>query len=246
MVARKGRIDPPEFVERMFKNPIVPGRRVCFTAVDWKDFGDAFAESLPDAWYTRNLTLEEARQVEPPAIPRHKHLCDVREPDGVFAGEVEVHLHADWNPRVVETGTSWKKWDITSNLEIPRIRVLLSRGIQPADKDSPEHLDESEIQIYCESGNKNHARFVRQVFRLIERLATNRNQLVVSYPDYQILNVIDKGSWCWFGRDALRWVREDQKRMFNYYRPKPERNQPGMGCRPNDNDTVSRLAEGSG
>lgn len=50
-------------------------------------------------------------------------------------------------------------------------------------------------------------------------------------PEYEIGCSIDKGSMAWLGHDAIRWVRNNPKRLLNCQ-------EGGWGYRPNDDGIV--------
>jgi hypothetical protein len=54
----------------------------------------------------------------------------------------------------------------------------------------------------------------RRLFHLLGKVATNRNHVYVGYPGYEVITVFEKGGTCWLGHDAIRWAREDPKRLL--------------------------------
>ncbi len=54
----------------------------------------------------------------------------------------------------------------------------------------------------------------RRLLYLLGKVATNRNHVYVGYPGYQVITVFEKGGTCWLGHDAIRWAREDPRRLL--------------------------------
>ncbi|WP_341704167.1 hypothetical protein [Ferrovibrio sp.] len=62
---------------------------------------------------------------------------------------------------------------------------------------------------------------------MFKAVGSNTCQIGVTYPDYRMLWSIDKGSDTWLGHDAVRWAREDRRRLLYY-------DSRGWGYCPND------------
>lgn len=123
-------------------------------------------------------------------------------------------------------------------MPLPIVRILQYRGVWDPKGTAPEHLSRGRIEISCQPGNKNHLTFARQFFALMGKLSTNKNQLRITLPGYNIETVQEKGSLIWLGHDAIRWAREDRRRLLCYERGGSSDNCDGWGLRPNDKGIV--------
>jgi hypothetical protein len=237
---KKTRIDQPEIIYPTSpEHPWIRGKRVCMSLVDWTLFGDALTECLPNAVYVRDTTPAEAAGSNRPEIYAEKHLCAARAPDPDRPGETrfpgEITMYLD--PKAEVSVTKNPRWQSWAGLSWPRIRFLPRAGVWPANALGPEHLEEGEIQVYVEPHNKGHARFMRQIFRLLTRFTTNEKLPLVSYPHYEFRRMGDALFSIYIGYDALRWARENPKRLLAYDLSALSRRTPdylGAGFRPRD------------
>lgn len=246
---KKVTIDPPEIIHPPSpEHPWVRRKYVCMTVTDWTSFGDALAEALPDAIYIRGVRPMEAIQPEPPIIRAERHLCTARVPDpdfpdGVrFPSEITMYIDPKAELSIGRSGGLTKpktgRWYASGGISWPRIRFLPTATIWPADARGPEHIGEGEIQIYIAPHHKGHARFMRQIFRLLSKFATNERQTLVRYPHYEVIPEEGRPLFgLWIGHDAMRWAREDPKRFLAYSPSALSRRSPdnlGYGYRPKD------------
>lgn len=78
--------------------------------------------------------------------------------------------------------------------------------------------------------------FVRKLFRLVGKMTTNRMRFLRFDEDERIvLDEAKKGSWYWAGEDALRWCREEERRVLTEeWALKRETGHVTYGYRPRD------------
>lgn len=77
-------------------------------------------------------------------------------------------------------------------------------------------FEESHIHYFCLTDNKPAAAEMRRFFRLLDKFCTNRNQAYYTLPSFELTRIEAKGSWYWFGHDAIRWVHENPRHSLKY------------------------------
>lgn len=78
--------------------------------------------------------------------------------------------------------------------------------------------------------------FVRKVFRLVGKMTTNRLRFLrFDEQERIVLDEAKKGYWYWAGEDALRWCREDERRVLTeFMAPNRDTGHVAYGYRPLD------------
>lgn len=98
---------------------------------------------------------------------------------------------------------------------------FLGTELMPQYRWRREALIEGFIQTaWCSDGPYVEAQeeFVRKLFRLVGKMTTNRlRHLRFDEEEQIVLDEAKKGSWYWAGEDALRWCREDERRVLTEY-----------------------------
>ena len=216
--------------------PAFRSRDVCFSATDWLQAGEAIKAQYPQSVYIRGATGPERIAKSIPAISRKSRLRDLMDETGQLPFEADVCFDPEWQPefRVREDGGGW----IRNPMPLPTVRILQYQGVWGAQGKAPEHLSAGRIEISCQSGNENHLTFARQFFALMGKLSTNKNQLRIRLPSYNVEAVQEKGSLIWLGHDAIRWAREDKRRLLCYERSGSSDSDDGWGLRPNDEGII--------
>ncbi|MCW0235198.1 MAG: hypothetical protein OJJ21_16475 [Ferrovibrio sp.] len=236
---RKLKIDQPEIVKvQRLMRPSMLSRYVCLSPLDWKLFATALEDAFPDAIYSRKLTIEEEIGAERPEPRLERKLCrpDPDGPAGIAAkGPNQMHFGPATELVVEKDG----RWLITvDGLFWPKMFVGRPGEPTPADAHGPERRREGQIQIHLAPHHKGHARFARQIYRLLAQFTTNERQVLVGYPHYDVLPQPPRPLFgLWIGHDALRWAREDPKRLLAYeWSPMSTRTPDnlGYGYRPKD------------
>jgi hypothetical protein len=207
-------IDPPEIVKAQASvRPSTLSRSVCLSPLDWMRFATALEEAFPDALYSRNVALAELTAAAPPKLRLEHSLCRPG-PDGPtqihFGPETELILKRQMGWQVASEGQFW-----------PQMSVGRPVAPLPADAHGPERLRDAQILIHLAPHHNGHARFARRMWRLLARFATSQRQVLVRYPDYEIMPQppgAPSSSGLWIGHDALRWARENPKRLLAYER----------------------------
>ncbi len=239
---RKLKIDQPEFVKiQRLVRPSMLTRYVCLSPLDWKLFATALEESFPEAVYSRELTIDEARGAERPDLRLEHKLCrpDPNGPAGIAtSGPNQMHF-SPATELILENERGW--YVPVDGLYWPKMFVGRPGGHTPANAHGPEHCGEGQIEIHLAPHHKGHARFARQIFRLLAQFTTNERQVRVRYPHYEPFPEPPGPPLfgLWIGHDALRWAREDPKRLLAYeWSPMSKRTPDylGYGYRPKESD----------
>lgn len=223
-------IDPPEIVQAQpSMRPSVLSRSVCLSPLDWTRFAAALEQAFPEALYSRSVSLAELTRAAPPKLRLEHSLCRPGA-DGPtqmhFSPETELILKRQMGWHVTREGLFW-----------PQMTVGRPVAPLPGDAHGPERLREAQILIHTAPHHKGHARFARQIFRLLAQFSGNRRQALVRYPDYAVMPDATSTSGLWIGHDALRWAREDSRRLLAYERARLTTRRDdvlGYGYRPVD------------
>lgn len=227
---RKLKIDQPEIVNiEPLVRPSALSRYVCLSPIDWNLFATALVEAFPDALYNRHMTIEEEIGAEQPEVrlERSPWHPDLTYPIKMhFDPATQLHIKKGVRWLITVNGQSW-----------PQIRLGGPVEPKPADEKGPERFEEGQIQIHLAPHHKGHARFARQIYRLLAQFTTNERQVRVSYPHYEVFPEPAGPPLfgLWIGHDALRWAREDPKRLLAYERSPMSKRTPdylGYGYRP--------------
>ncbi len=229
---RKPKIDQPEIVKIVpLLRPSVFSRYVCLSPLDWKLFATALEEAFPTALYNRHLTIAEEIGAEKPELHLVQSLWD---PDLKYP--IEMHF----DPATKLTIKKGVRWSVSiEGQSWPQIGLGKGTEPTPADDMGPERFTEGLIEIHTAPHHKGHARFARQIYRLLARFTTNQRQVLVRYPHYEVVPEPPgpPSFGLWIGHDALRWAREDPKRLLAYdLSPMSKRTADylGNGYRPKD------------
>lgn len=199
--------------------PLFRSRRVCLSLVDWKAFGDALARIYPEERYLRTMTVEEKKSPEKPSANLiASHLCAFNDrPEGP-PWEIDFTLGPKWQLKLEPFEQGWSRWK-RDPLDYPFLVFRPEwQWLVPPKHEMPEHLREGSIEVQCSRVHKPHLAFARRFYKLFSQFATNKNQHGMRYPSYEILWTLEKGSDLWLGHDAIRWAREDQRRLLGYDR----------------------------
>ncbi|QDO99283.1 hypothetical protein FNB15_19275 [Ferrovibrio terrae] len=212
-VTPKGDIASPEIVKAQpYLRPSVLGRSVCLSPLDWTRFTTALQEAFPDALYSRSVSLAELTRAAPPKL-RLEHSLRLSDPQAAtqmhFGPETELILKRQLGWQVASEGLFW-----------PQITLGRPMAPLPADERGPERLREAQILIHTAPHHQGHARFARQMWRLLARFTANARVVLVRYPDYELLPQVPgaSSSGLWIGHDALRWAHENPTRLLAYER----------------------------
>ncbi|WP_370156256.1 hypothetical protein [Ferrovibrio sp.] len=197
----------------------IRGREVCMLARDWDDFGQAVAETWPQARYYVerdyvNDTESWQHGPEPPPVQFFPTLGDAcRYP---YRARFRVIVFdPDWQPQHRKTRSGWAKVDWYWLLRPPpHPSVRIWPGGYIRDRPVP-HPDTGEIHFYLTPKDKAQLALAARFFRLFEKFAAGRKGLVrVRLPGYEVTAPVAKGSPFWCGYHAIEWAREDPKRVL--------------------------------
>jgi hypothetical protein len=196
-------------------NVSLPGRHIVFTWQDEQAYLDLLRARFPSVRVYLNPVSSALYGPEPPEVPL---LTRVPERFSIF---LEFVFSPEWKP-------AWE-WDEKSGkwymggLAYPNGTMLRCRTVtKPTHRpetDSgfgPPVLMEGEIYFRCRKDVPEDMKIARSALRLIGKVASNRNQVVVQYPTLEVRGSVEKGGWWWIGNDAKRWLLEEPDRMTAY------------------------------
>lgn len=183
-------------------------REACLTPADLRAFSALLVENFPTARYFEKPHLRDLDGPEPPDITIALRLHDLND------YQVYMTFDEDWLPQWNKT-EYYGDWALAYP-RLPDVRFLVGR-MWPANEQRPERIDSFEIQCSCRPHRKEDFTMARRLFYLLGKVATNRNQVYVGYPDYEVITVFEKGGGVWLGHDAIRWAREDPRRMLTMH-----------------------------
>ncbi|MGE5504633.1 MAG: hypothetical protein ACM31L_09440 [Actinomycetota bacterium] len=181
-------------------------RHACLSPADLKAFAAILVEAFPTARYYVDPGYVACRGAEPPPVATALHLLELN------AYKRWMHFDEDWVPQ-------WQKdpydghWVLCPE-RLPYVLFMGTPKIWPSERDCPERIQSIQIDVSCRPHRKEDFAIARRLFYLLGKVATNRKQLYVGYPDYEVRTVFEKGSTHWLGFDAIRWAREDPKRLL--------------------------------
>jgi len=203
----------PEFVRPSFRT-----KHVCLTMEDWGRIGDDLVKQFPKIRFVRGISDAEWRGEAQPDIRIEENLravlLSVRE-SRVFRAFFEPNLQLGLRRELYEStnGESYMVWRSNPS-GLPRIRVRTSAGPDMGwDGKGPEQLRNDKIEFACEPGNKNHLALAQQFFGILRR-QISKEPLVSVGPGYEVQPTSRTAALEWIGKDAMRWAREDTKRLL--------------------------------
>ena len=230
----------PQFVRPSFRT-----KRPCLTLEDWGRIGDDLVRQFPMIRFMRRLSDAEWRGEELPDLRIESDLRSVLPPKSYeFYAFFEPDLQLNLRREVPKPYTGYSGNDTVWRFNtwgLPRLSV--TPGVGPNrgwDGKGPEQINPGQIDFAGEPGNKNHQALAQQIFGIVRRHITKEPLRVVKYPSGETV-LHRKGGLDWVGKDALRWAREDPKRLLM-----PDLKPDGTGrvYRPVDDGSQGQSREG--
>jgi hypothetical protein len=220
----------------MFVRPSFRTKEICLTMDDLGRIGDDLSVQFPTIRFMRKLTDAEWRGEARPGLRIESNLrsalASLTSSDEISVF-FEPHLQLNLRQELYKTfdGESYPVWRY--NIPgLPHLRMIPSgypnRGW---DGKGPERLSRTKIDFAGEPGNKNHLALAQQIFGIIRRQVKKEPLLCVDYPSYESHPPIRDTRLEWITRDAMRWAREDPKRLLV---PDIRPDGAGWGYRPVD------------
>lgn len=204
----------PEFVRPSFRT-----KQVCLTLDDWGRISDDLVRQFPTIRFRHQITPAERRGEAPPDIKIEHSLRPIlwssREShafDAFFDPDFQLGLRRElYKP---SDGKGFMVWRY-NRTGVPRLDIWPSgRPYWGWNGKGPERLGEAKIDFAGEPGNKNHLALAQQIFGIIRRQVKKEPLLYVDYPSYDSRPSMRNTSLEWITRDAMRWAREDPKRLL--------------------------------
>lgn len=191
-------------------NPHFKSRLIAMNEADAEAFSVSLREAFPDIRFLRHdywKRFEDGRTIflRPPGlvVPYYSSLAS---PDDDFF--LVWREPAGWRP-------DWQgpnKDGIYAIANEPRLQFVFDRCWLPQHLDS-RSIPNGRIWARYEPGDKEHIRFLNQVWRLSQKLTTN----ILKIIDPQTGAVINPRcrDAIWAGFNALQWCREDPSRVID-------------------------------
>ena len=152
---------------------------------------------------------------EPPEVPL---LTTVPERFSTF---LDFAFSPGWKPTWTwnESSRSWSMGPLSSpngSMLRGRARGKSRRRPDLGPGFDPPTFDVGEIYFRCRKDVPEDMKVARAALRLIGKVASNQNQIVVHYPTLENRGPVEKGSWWWIGNDARQWLLDQPDRMTAY------------------------------
>ena len=184
-------------------------RKACLTPADLTAFSNLLMENFPTARYFLRPPLQSREpDADHPEVPVADRFLDLP------GADLYMTFDADWRPQWRRAGY-YQSWSLIYP-RLPDVRFDIGR-MRPADDQRPEHIQTTDIQCSCRPDHKEDFTMARRLFTLLGKVATNRNHVYVGYPGYEVVTVFEKGGTRWLGHDAIRWAREDSRRLLTMH-----------------------------
>ncbi|MBF0130192.1 MAG: hypothetical protein HQL33_09380 [Alphaproteobacteria bacterium] len=207
----------------------MPQRNFVFSPKDEAAYDALLHAAFPGIRYYDWLKHGEDSKPDPPELRLVGALAECQGP------YVNVILDPDWRPTWQQSPnhktTCWVSDLPYPNATIERSRACLEASVMVINHKTcpiPPGIDEGRVYFRCLKDEKTQRSLAAKAIRLIGKVATNRNVLVVNYPSLEVRWKLETGGPYWFGFDALDWCRQDPERMLAF------RGYQGYGFRPAD------------
>jgi len=202
-----------------------------FSFSDWMKFGDALQHAFEGAFYYA-LFLEGRYDKEKPKLPLTAHICDLADAAGHLPSEVVMVSNASHIPELRKD--QFGHWSVAPP-PCPYVSISPNEKIFGSTESELLHIGMGGISVACRRSVKTDFSFARRFYNLYRRFATLRDQICLTYPDGEVLSASTAGFNIWLGHEAIRWAREDRRRLLAC--------DGRQGLRPND-DGVTKLPPG--
>ena len=192
---------------------------------DWRMFAALLAEAFPQARYmmrpTRDSCNREGDLVRtgPPRVLISHDFMRIQQASLRWqAGPFHMIFDPDWMPVWYRNRHNSKSpeywsyhwpWHPSVDIRPQKRPWIMYRGDMPG-------FAMADISVRCQPDNREHYRLAGRIFRLLAKVASNRNLEEVSYPGGQVLHrYTDKGDSYWVGYEARRWALRDPSHFIH-------------------------------
>jgi hypothetical protein len=198
----------------------VKTRYVWFTMADWLAFSDALAEAYPQARYDIRPTHQVGTD-RPEAIWDNRLMDIPLSRKGYIGGDIMMVFDPDYHPEyetysLKDDPPDILRWGRETSTPFPFVKFQQRVAPTADELATMTTLRESYVHYFCRTDDKPAAAHMRRFFRLFDKFCTNRNQAYYRLPSFELTHTEAKGSWYWFGHDAIRWVHENPRRILTY------------------------------
>ncbi len=208
----------------------MPQRYFIFSPKDEAAYDALLHQAFPGIRYHDWYDTRELHKHEPPNLVLYDRISECKRPYVDVIIDPEYKLC--WQKICGLFDESyWKMTDTYPNATIERSRACLEASVMVINRKTcplPPRIGEGLIYFRCLRDEKAQRSLAAKAIRLISKVATNKNVLLVNYPSLEVRWKVETGGHYWFGFDALDWCRQDPERMLGFlaYR--------GYGFRPAD------------
>lgn len=202
-------------------------RNVVLAAKDVQKFSDLLAAAFPEARYYMEPTKRQTNylypqtggplRTRPPRVLIHHSLYRIWRAARLWDTDMWMILDPDWQP-------AWKRLQISDwhpcwSLQSVRHPIVMFQcrynKVHPLR--GATSMPVGLITAHCQPGNAAHLKFAGRFFRLLNKIASDRNLVRVHYPSGEIRETfIDKTAWHWVGHEARQWAGEDRNHFLAF------------------------------
>jgi hypothetical protein len=183
----------------------MPGRHFALVREDLDAYACLLTEAFPDIRFYKPSWDEKRNPEHPPKLRFQKD----------FASEGYGNFSILWSPEKWKPNWEWLKWGewYDGMMLWPNGVIECGEGIVPEQGKWPQFLFPGQIYFRCRKDNKEDMRMARKGLRLLTKVASNRNQVMVEIPSMKEFARFEKGNMLWIGHHAREWLLQDPRRM---------------------------------
>lgn len=205
-------------------------KNTAMLAEDFQAFSNILSAAFPDARYymeptnkQRNYLYRPANGLlrkRPPHVLIHHSLYRVWQAAYRWKADIIMVLDAQWRPVWEHTNSGHEKYPPYWYLMSPQKPFVWLQ--QPARSFIQTHsgmicVHNCFMTVHCVPGNQDHLRFANQFFRLLQKVANDKNLMKVKHPSGELVETyVDKSSWLWVGHAARRWAAQDSRHFLSF------------------------------
>lgn len=197
----------------------ISSRYVWLTAADWTKLSGLLRENFPEArYYTEPSSTSAQGKSRPPSIRFHD---DILNTEGYSKRDhAMIVFSPDWAPVYVKhRGFTDAPEDfnwVHKRHARPEAMARFWSAMTEDELQANETMPHGDVVFYSTPDEKEHSALRQRFYRVLGKVATNRNQSFYRLPSRELIRTEKKGSMYWVGEDAIRWIKENPKRMFLY------------------------------
>ncbi len=201
---------------------------IVFAPEDYRNLSAVLADAFPDARYymvptdrQRNYLYRESHGLlrkHPPRVLVHPTLERISQAAYRWKADIVMVTDTQWQPewkRVVDDH-KFPHWSLLPPRQ-PSVFFQRRMGQYIQLKMGATGMIGHDISVRCLPGSDSHLRFASRFFRLLGKVASNRNLAIMKYPSGEIVeSYIDKPAWLWIGHAARQWAAGDSRHFLSF------------------------------